>query len=131
MRRAAWGVLLLVAGCSPGASYHGVTQAAPAAVESAAPAETPAPIWDVERADAASRRIDLTYLAAACSAVRRIDVAESADRVVITLGAGTSAGKECVDPTLRHRSVTLKAPLGSRDLYDGGAAPPVLVRQGT
>ena len=129
MRGAAWGVLLLTAACSQGASYHGVTEAAPAAAP--APAESPAPIWDVERADPASRRVDITYLAAACSAVRRIDVAESADRVVITLGAGTSAGKECVDPTRRHRSVTLTAPLGGRALYDGGAAPPVLVRGGT
>ncbi|HEX8003176.1 MAG TPA: hypothetical protein VF519_10825 [Mycobacteriales bacterium] len=140
MRRAAWGALLLVSACAAPRTAEpravGATTAPPAgtaaqvAASGAAAAEVPAAIWDVERADAASRTVALTYLAAACSAVRRIDVAESADRVVITLGNGSSAGRECTDPLLRHRSVTLRAPLGARDLYDGGADPPVLVRAG-
>lgn len=121
MPRAAWGVLVVtMSACSAGAApVHRVATAAEVTA-----------IWDVERADAASRDVALTFMAAACSAVRTVDVKETADRVVITLGAGTSAGRECTDPLLRHRTVRLGAPLGDRDLYDGGAAPPVLVRQG-
>lgn len=136
MRRAAWGVLVLtMSACSQGAAP--VHRVAPVAAPVDAPAVAPgtqAPevtaIWDVERADAASDEVALTFLAAACSAVRKIDVRETADRVVITLGAGTSAGRECTDPLLRHRTVRLAEPLGQRDLYDGGASPPVLVRVG-
>jgi len=108
-----------------------VPQAAPAPPTTAAPASEVTAIWDVERADPASRDVALTFLAAACSAVRKVDVAETAERVTITLGAGTSAGRECTDPLLRHRTVRLAAPLGARDLYDGGASPAALVRKGT
>lgn len=122
--------------CAPAVPPAAAPKAAPP--QAASPAASPAPaapevtaVWDVERADPASRRVDLTYLAAACSAVRRIQVEEAAERVVITLGNGSSAGRECTEPMLRHRTVTLEAPLGTRDLYDGGADPPVLVRAGT
>ncbi|HEV2889589.1 MAG TPA: hypothetical protein VGX28_04365 [Frankiaceae bacterium] len=134
MRRAAWGALLLVTSCAGGGPPAAAPPPTASPVAPADPATAAAEVtavWDVERADAASRRVDVTYLAAACSAVRRIDVEEAGDRVVITLGNGASAGRECTEPLLRHRTVTLKAPLGTRDLYDGGADPPVLVRPGT
>jgi hypothetical protein len=129
MRRAAWGVLVLtISACAQ--------QARPQA-QAPAPSPTPSPIanevtaiWDVERADPASRDVALTFLAAACSAVRKVDVRETKERVTITLGAGTSAGRECTDPLLRHRTVRLASPLGTRDLYDGGASPAALVRAG-
>ena len=136
MRRAACAVLLLtISACSDGVTRV-TPRAAPATVAptTAAPVtETAAEvtaIWSVERADPRSRDVALTFLAAACSAVRKVDIQETADRVVITLGAGTSAGRECTDPLVRHRTVRLSQPLGNRDLYDGGASPPALVRQG-
>ncbi len=134
MRRAVWGALLAVTSCAASAPPVAAPRApAPPVATPAAPA-SPAgevtAVWEVERADPASPRVDLTYLAAACSAVRRIAVEETAERVVITLGNGGYAGRECTEPLLRHRTVTLKAPLGGRDLYDGGADPPVLVRAG-
>jgi hypothetical protein len=85
-------------------------------------------IWDVERAEPASRDVALSFVAAACSAVKRVVVDESADRVVITLDQAGRNGKDCTEPFLRHRLVTLREPLGRRALYDGGIAPPQLVR---
>lgn len=113
--------------CSQGAAP--VHRVAPAAAPTTQAPEVTA-IWEVERADAGSNDVALTFLAAACSAVRKVDVVETPDRVTITLGAGSSAGRECTDPLVRHRLVRLAKPLGQRDLYDGGASPPVLVRQG-
>jgi hypothetical protein len=89
-----------------------------------------AAIWDVEKADPGSRDVAVQFVAAACSVVRRIVVEESAERVVITLDQAGRNGKDCTEPFLRHRLVTLKAPLGDRALYDGGIAPPQLVRPG-
>jgi hypothetical protein len=106
--------------------------AAPAA---APPLATTAPtvtaIWDVDRADPASRDVHLHFVAAACSVVQRVVVEEAADRVVITLDQGGRNGKDCTEPFTRHRTVRLAAPLGARALYDGGASPPALVRAGT
>lgn len=124
--------MVAISACGgPAAVTPGAAPATTAPV--AAPTEAPVvtAIWDVERADAASRDVALTYLAAACSAVRDIEVVETADRVTITLGQGGSAGRECTDPLARHRTVRLAAPLGTRDLYDGGASPAVLVRAGS
>lgn len=123
MRSPAWGALLVVVGCA--------RTPAPVAVPSA-PLETPplpvvTAIWDVEHADPASREVRLFFVAAACSAVQRVEVEESADRVVITLDQEGREGKDCTEPLLRHRLVTLREPLGDRELYDGGAAPPVRV----
>ena len=126
MRGALWGALLAAVACG--------RTAAPLAVPSA-PLETPrlpvvTAIWDVERADPASRDVHLFFVAAACSAVQRVVVHESASRVVITLDQHGREGKDCTEPLVRHRLVHLAAPLGHRSLYDGGAAPPVLVRPG-
>jgi hypothetical protein len=105
---------------------------APVAPTPVAPLATAAPtvtaIWDVDRADPASPVVHLHFVAAACSIVQRVVVAESADRVVITLDQGGRDGKDCTEPFTRHRDVRLAAPLGSRGLYDGGAQPPALVR---
>jgi hypothetical protein len=84
-------------------------------------------IWEVDRAAPGSREVDLHFVAAACSVVRRVVVEESAERVVITLDQAGRNGKDCTEPLLRHRHVTLAAPLGRRGLYDGGIAPPQLV----
>ena len=135
MARAAWGVLLLLSACaSPAAPKAAPATSPPPAATATAAADSPnavTAIWDVHRADPKSRDVALTFLAAACSSVRQVDVKESADRVVITLSEGTSAGRECTDPLRRHRTVRLAAPLGSRDLYDGGVSPAALVRKGT
>ncbi len=131
MRRAAWGVPLLLMSCGHAAGPLAAPDPTPTSV-SASPASAPpiAAIWDVEKADPASREVAVQFVAAACSVVRRVVVEESADRVVITLDQGGRNGKDCTEPFLRHRLVTLKAPLGGRALYDGGIAPPELVRPG-
>jgi hypothetical protein len=107
---------------------------APPAVAATA-AATAAPIsdtsgiaafWDLDRADPASYDVDLHFVAAACSVVQRIIVTESARRVVITLDQAGRSGKDCTEPFLRHRRVHLAAPVGKRDLYDGGLNPPLL-----
>jgi hypothetical protein len=103
--------------------------AAPATTPAAAPAptSTPAPvtaIWAVDRADPASRDVRLRFTAAACAAVREVTVEETAERVVIALDMAGRGGKDCTEPLLRHRTVRLAAPLGTRALYDGGVAPP-------
>lgn len=120
----------------------GLAAPAPAAPAAAvAPAVAPAPaagaadttvtaIWSVERADPAARDVVVRFVAAACSVVQRVVVEESAARVVITLDQGGRNGKDCTEPFTRHRTVRLGAPLGSRALYDGGIAPPELVRPG-
>lgn len=120
MPRAVWGVLLLALSC-------GRTAAPPAAI---APSPTPtvSAIWSVESARAGSRDVRLRFVMAACAVVQHVDVAESADRVVVTLDVGGRGGKDCTEPLVRHRDVHLKAPLGTRALYDGGVAPPALVR---
>jgi hypothetical protein len=82
--------------------------------------------WDVDRADPASYDVDLHFVAAACSVVQRIVVAESAARVVITLDQAGRSGKDCTEPFVRHRRVHLVKPVGERDLYDGGLNPPLL-----
>ena len=131
MRRAAWGVpLLLISGGNP-AGPVAARDPTPTSV-SASPAAVPpiAAIWEVEKADPASRDVAVRFVAAACSVVQRVVVEESATRVVITLDQGGRNGKDCTEPFLRHRLVTLKAPLGGRALYDGGIAPPELVRPG-
>ena len=139
MTRAAWGVLLLLTACASPATPKAAPATSPApAATTAAPSSAAATeanpvtaIWDVHQADPKSRDVALTFLAAACSSVRKVDVKETADQVVITLSAGTSAGRECTDPIRRHRTVRLSNPLGSRDLYDGGVSPAALVRKGT
>jgi hypothetical protein len=126
MRAPAWGVPVLLAlacGCSPGFRLAPV-----ATPQAAAPESSVSAIWDVDRAAAASRDVYLHFVAAACSAVKRVVVEESADRVVITLDQAGRNGKDCTEPFLRHRHVRLAAPLGHRALYDGGIAPPQLVQ---
>ena len=127
MRSPFWGALVLAAACG----RAGTPAAAPPVPS--APLETPplpvvTAIWEVERADPASRDVHLFFVAAACSAVKRTVVEESADRVVITLDQQGREGKDCTEPLVRHRTVRLAAPLGDRALYDGGIAPPHLVR---
>jgi hypothetical protein len=125
MRAAAWGVpVLLVSACAAGTT--------PVAAPAPSPTTTAkiAAIWDVERASAASRVVDVSFTAAACSVVKRVVVDEQPERVVITLDQAGRNGKDCTEPFLRHRRVRLKAALGGRALYDGGIAPPQLVRPG-
>lgn len=129
MRGLAWGVVGAIvsgwAGPAPGAPEAPVVpMAAPLS-----PAEsTLTAIWDVDAASPDSRVVHLSFVAAACSAVKRIVVEETVDRVVITLDQQGRNGKDCTEPFLRHRTVRLAAPLGHRALYDGGIAPPQLVR---
>jgi invasion protein IalB len=117
----------------------GARAISPAAAEATPPAAalTPAAaeatvtaIWSVERADPASRDVVVRFVAAACSVVQRVVVEQSAARVVITLDQGGRNGKDCTEPFTRHRTVRLAVPLGDRPLYDGGIAPPALVRPG-
>jgi hypothetical protein len=125
---------------APAAPTHAAAAPAPAAPSHAAgarwitPGAPAAPtvtaIWSVERAGPASREVVVKFVAAACSVVQRVVVEESAARVVITLDQGGRNGKDCTEPFTRHRTVRLAAPLGSRPLYDGGIAPPELVRPG-
>lgn len=123
MPRPSWGVpLLLACGCSAG-----VARVVPAAVS---PTPNVTAIWTVERADPGSRDVTVRFVAAACAAVRRVAVDEGRDRVVVTLDMAGREGKDCTEPLVRYRDVRLAAPLGSRALYDGGGAPPVLVRSG-
>jgi hypothetical protein len=82
--------------------------------------------WEVDRADPSSYDVDLHFVAAACSVVRRIVVAESTERVVITLDQAGRSGKDCTEPFVRHRRVRLAAPVGDRALFDGGLNPPLL-----
>jgi hypothetical protein len=126
MRAAAWGVpVLLICGCAARAA---VPQAAAPVPLLATSAPNVTAIWDVDRATPASRDVHLTFVAAACSAVKRVVVEETAERVVITLDQAGRNGKDCTEPRLRHRTVRLAAPLGGRALYDGGVAPAQLVR---
>jgi hypothetical protein len=119
----------MVTGCSAGyAARPAALSPAPAARLAQPPGVTA--IWRVVRAEPASRDVALSFFAAACSAVKRIVVAESAVRVVVTLDMAGREGKDCTEPFVRHRLVHLAAPLGDRALYDGGVAPPALVRPG-
>ena len=131
MRAAAWVVAVLaICACSAGVARVAVEE--PSVVD---PMEAdPAPItaiWTVERADPASRDVTVRFVAAACSVVQRVVVAETAERVVVTLDQAGREGKDCTEPFVRYRDVRLAAPLGDRSLYDGGIAPPQLVRRGT
>lgn len=123
MRGALWGALLAVAACGRTAPPPGALAVATTPVVTA--------IWSVDRASPGSRAVDLRFVASSCSVVRRVVVAESASRVVITLDQSGREGKDCTEPHTRYRHVVLAAPLGHRSLYDGGAAPPALVRPGT
>ena len=124
MRGPVWAVpFVLVSACSAGVGRP-VPLAPPPDVAVTA-------IWQVVRAEPSSRDVLLSFVAAACSVVQRVVVEESAVRVVITLDQAGREGKDCTEPFLRHRDVRLAAPLGTRALYDGGAAPPALVRAAT
>jgi hypothetical protein len=129
MRTPVWAVpIVLVSACSAGVAPRSATIApAPAAP---APVAVTA-IWRVVSAAPGSRDVGLTFFAAACSAVKRVVVEESDVRVVVTLDMAGREGKDCTEPFVRHREVRLAAPLGTRGLYDGGVAPPALVRPGT
>jgi hypothetical protein len=123
MRRAVWGVpVLVMSACSAGVQHVAL---APLPVAVTQPSEIAA-YWDVDRADAASYDVDLHFVAAACSVVQRIIVTESAQRVVITLDQAGRSGKDCTEPFVRHRRVHLASPIGGRLLYDGGLNPPLL-----
>jgi hypothetical protein len=132
MRGLAWGVVgAILSGCAAPAQVAAPATPAPTVV--ATPAKSVADstitaIWDVDRSSPASPVVDLHFVAAACSAVKRVVVEESAERVVITLDQQGRNGKDCTEPFLRHRTVRLAAPLGHRALYDGGIAPPQLVQ---
>jgi len=131
MRGPVWGALLVaIASAGTPASAVALAPARPAAVAPAPGDVVVTAIWDVVRASPASREVGLTFFAAACSVVKRVVVEESAERVVITLDQAGREGKDCTEPFVRHREVRLAAPLGSRALYDGGVAPPALVRPG-
>ncbi len=60
-----------------------------------------------------------------CSVVGRVDVAESADRVTITLWTGTGPGAEAMScialAVYKEVVVSLSAPLGGRTIVDGAA----------
>ncbi|MDQ1712581.1 MAG: hypothetical protein QOE45_2031 [Frankiaceae bacterium] len=151
MRTPAWGVpVLLISGCALGltagpapaalprsgwlaAGQQAALAPGPAAAAAAvapAAATTVTAIWSVVRADPASRDVRVEFVAAACSVVKRVVVEQSAERVVITLDQAGREGKDCTEPLTRHRDVRLAAPLGTRGLYDGGIAPPALIRPG-
>ena len=116
MRGPAWGVpVLIVAGCSAGYS-----RVEPATGDAHRVAAT----WEVERSSPASRDVEVAFVLAECTAVQRVDVVESAARVVITLDIGGREGRDCTAPVRKHRSVRLAAPLGDRPLYDGSVSPP-------
>jgi hypothetical protein len=134
MRTAVWGALAVAVAAAVTPASGGTLApraAAPVAASPVAPSHvTVTAIWRVVRAAPASREVDLTFFAAACSAVKRILVDESPTRVVVTLDMAGREGKDCTEPFVRHREVRLAAPLGTRALYDGGVAPPALVRAG-
>ena len=117
MRGLVWGVLA-VTSCSAGVSPK------PRAVP---PPPTPGLItatFQIESAARDSRIVDLAYVVAECTALQELVLRESDDRVVIRLDLGGREGKDCTDPVRKHRRVTLAAPLGDRQLMDGGIVPP-------
>ena len=116
MRGLVWGVLA-VTSCSAGVSPQ------PRVVPAPAPGLITA-TFQVERASAGSRIVDLAYVVAECTALQELVLNESAERVVIRLDLGGREGKDCTDPVRKHRRVTLAAPLGDRPVLDGGIVPP-------
>lgn len=129
MRALVWGVLgAALSGLAPVTPVARPAPLPPPAVALATADSTITAIWDVDRASPDSNVVDLHFVAAACSAVKRVVVEESAQRVVITLDQQGRNGKDCTEPFLRHRTVRLAAPLGHRALYDGGIAPPELIQ---
>jgi hypothetical protein len=127
MRGPVWAApLVFVTACSAGAVR-------PVAALRPGPPDDPAvtAILGVASAAPASREVVVRFVAAACSVVKRVVVEERADRVVVTLDQAGREGKDCTDPFERHREILLAAPLGHRGLYDGGVAPPALIRAPT
>lgn len=122
MRAPAWAVpVLLISGCA--------SPAKPAAVPT--PRAEIAATWEVERSDPASSELELAYVVAACTVLKKLGVVEEAARVVVTLDLGGREGKDCTEPVRKHRVVRLAAPLGDRPLYDGGVTPPARVHTDT
>ena len=134
MRALAWGVPVLVIS---GLSGTRAAPAPPAPAVRAAPAAVAAPgagtlpaTWDLDAAEPASARIDLSYVVAQCTVLHGIAVAEDAASVVIRLDLGGREGKDCTEPVRKHKTVRLRAPLGGRAVYDGGVSPALLVHSG-
>lgn len=79
--------------------------------------ETPAPFTSWVAVE--STQVQVTYTGGSCQDGSRLDVAEEADRVILTVRTWTRA-MSCDDVGVEYSvSARLDAPLGSREVVDG------------